>query len=145
LAAVLADAVAAEMQRQNVRLRFDLKLASAAEVASVVSLSVAGVTGATVAMHTLLRKIQEQRGRMSIVFMADAGFDPWQAPETWRRLAPAQLPPNLSKVKYPPRSIYQFEILRLLDYKRAATAATLQKPPPALESSSPWCDTHRGY
>ena len=76
--------------------------------------------------------MQEQRGRMAVVFMADAGFDPWQAPETWRRLAPAQLPQNLSKVKYPARSIYQFEILRLLDYKRVATAATLQRTGPAL-------------
>jgi hypothetical protein len=126
LAAVLADTVAAELQQQDVRLRLELKVITVVEAASELTISLGGWTAGAMAMHSVHHRMQEQRGRMAIVFMADAGFDPWQAPETWRRLAPAQLPPNLSKVKYPARSIYQFEILRLLQYKRAATAATPQ-------------------
>ena len=59
------------------------------------------------------RKIEEQRGRMALALMADAGFDPWQAPEAWRMLAPIDFPKHPSKLKYPERSKYQLEILQL--------------------------------
>ncbi len=113
LAAVLADAVAVILQRQNVRLQVDLKWMVAAEAAAYVGAGLAGVTGAAIAMHPILRKIEEQRGRMALALMADAGFDPWQAPEAWRMLAPIDFPKHPSKLKYPERSKYQLEILQL--------------------------------
>jgi hypothetical protein len=129
LAAVLADAIAVNLQRQNVRLQADLKWIAAAEAAAYVSAGLTGWTGAMIAAHPFLRKIEEQRGRMALALMADAGFDPWQAPEAWRMLAPIPFPKNPSKLKYPERSKYQSEILEL-QYKPApgTSAARVSDP-----------------
>jgi hypothetical protein len=56
---------------------------------------------------------EEQRGRVALALMADAGYDPWQAPEAWRLLWPKSLPKDLGALKYPNRSGYQFSILSL--------------------------------
>jgi hypothetical protein len=125
LAAVLADAVAVNLQRQNVQIQADMKWIAAAEAAAYAAVGLAGVTGAAIAAHPFLRKIEEQRGRIALSLMSDAGFDPWQAPEAWRMLAPMSFPKNPSKLKYPERSKYQLEILQL-QYKPAASSAEAQ-------------------
>jgi hypothetical protein len=45
--------------------------------------------------------------------MADAGYDPRQAPEAWRLLAPKKMPKDPSLLKYPSRAGYQLSFLRL--------------------------------
>lgn len=89
-------------------------------------------TGANLAARTVLlrdveRKLLEQRGRMLLGYMADAGYDPWQAPEAWRLLAPSRLPKDLSKLKYPAQSEYELGILQL-EYKRPSRAASAPAP-----------------
>jgi hypothetical protein len=125
LAAVVADAVAVSLQRQNMRLQVDLKWMVAAEAAAYVGAGLAGATGAAIAMHPILRKIEEQRGRMALALMADGGFDPWQAPEAWRMLAPIDFPKHPSKLKYPERSKYQLEVLQR-QYKTAGDSMSTQ-------------------
>jgi hypothetical protein len=60
---------------------------------------------------------------MALGFMADAGYDPWQAPEAWRLLAPKKLPANTSHLKYPSQAGYQLAILNLIYKKSAPTNA----------------------
>ena len=114
LAAVIADGVAASLQRQNARIGVELGLADAAEV--VFFGGALGVAGAVV-KHEIMRKLEDQRGRVALGLMADAGYDPWQAPEAWRRLDPKQLPKDLSRLKYPDTAGHMLEILNL-QYRR---------------------------
>jgi hypothetical protein len=59
---------------------------------------------------------------VALALMADAGYDPREAPETWRLLEPKQLPANLQSLKYPRLSGYQLGILNLqYNTERAAT------------------------
>ncbi len=133
LAAVLGDAVAAELQQQDVRARLEMKLITVAEAAAELAVSAGGMTAGAIAMHSVHHRMEEQRGRMALAFMADAGFDPWQAPEAWRLLAAAQWPPNLLKLKYPERSKYQMEILHL-EYKSSAAASVQTSGPGIAET-----------
>ncbi len=127
LAAVIADGVAASLQRQQARVAVDLGVAGAVEMAAQLALNAAGGAGAAVFIpgamvkHEILRKMEDQRGRVALGLMADAGYDPWQAPETWRLLEPKQPPKDLSRLKYPDRAGYQLEILGM-QYKRSASA-----------------------
>lgn len=59
---------------------------------------------------------------MALALMADAGFDPWQAPEAWRRVVPEELPKDWETVKFPSRGGYQLGILNL-QYSRGKAAA----------------------
>ena len=59
---------------------------------------------------------------MALALMADAGVDPWQAPEAWRRVAPKVLPKDWETVKFPSRGGYQLGILNL-QYSRGKAAA----------------------
>jgi hypothetical protein len=45
--------------------------------------------------------------------MADAGYDPYQAPEAWRLLAPERLPKDLARLKAPERSQYLSNFLKV--------------------------------
>lgn len=132
LAAVIADGVAASLQSQHARIGIELGLADAAEVVGFGgALGVAGV----VVKHEILRKLEDQRGRVALGLMADAGYDPWQAPEAWRRLEPKQLPKDIARLKYPDRAGYQLEILAM-QYKRSApTAAAAEAGKTATNSN----------
>lgn len=127
LAAVLADGVAANLQRQRARVAFGLGLLKAAEVASYIAISPAGIAGTKIVGHDFQRKLEDERGRIALGLMADAGFDPWEAPEAWRLLAPGQLPKDLAKLKYPARSDYLMEIL-WMQYKRSPNTVDVQTP-----------------
>lgn len=115
LAAVLADGVAAEMQMQQERLAHKLG-AIGAEFAGAY---VAGFVGYGIAKKEIQREMERQRAPLGLSLMADAGYDPWQAPEAWRLLAPGKLPKSLTKLKYPARSLYLLDILHL-QYVRQA-------------------------
>jgi hypothetical protein len=127
LAAVLADGVAANLQRQNVRMQMETRLIDAAESAAWMGgmyAGAAGFAGKSIVMSQIQRKMEQQRGRIALALMADAGLDPSQAPEAWRMLAPGKLPKNLAKLKYPARSQYQLEILRLQLKPAASSTST---------------------
>jgi hypothetical protein len=129
LAAVLADGVAFSLQRQSARLAVDWAVLASAELAAYVTgWFIPGVTlgtdvGGGVLEHELEKRMEEQRGRVALALMADAGYDPRQAPEAWRLLAPKKLPGDLRKLKYPNRSGYQLGILNV-QYRTAAVAGT---------------------
>jgi len=116
VAALLADGIAIDLQRQKVRvaeqnLRF-LAVDAAGDVAGafVPGLNLIPVAGG-LAAGRIKSEMEEERGRVALALMAAAGYDPWQAPETWRLLAPKKLPTDLDTLKYPNLSGYQFEIL----------------------------------
>jgi hypothetical protein len=129
IAAVLADGISAYVEWQSARLVaeyygiFGIELAGDLAATSVpwAWLSVEGTAAAT--EHLLNRRFEEQRSRMALGFMADAGYDPWQAPEAWRLLAPKKLPANTSHLKYPSQAGYQLAILNLIYKKSAPTNA----------------------
>jgi Domain of unknown function (DUF5666) len=141
LAAVLADGVAASLQLGQARIAMDWR--TLWEEAGFAALSAAGgpwglgyaggMVGNTIVNHTMQRKLENQRGRVALSLMSDAGFDPWQAPEAWRLLAPEKPPKDPSKLKYPERAGYQLEFLRQ-QYKPAAASATVA--PQTVSSSA---------
>jgi hypothetical protein len=74
--------------------------------------------------HEIDKALKEQRGRVALELMADAGYDPWQAPEAWRLAEAKKLPGDSSTLKYADRSLYQLGILNLMYKKPAPTNAT---------------------
>ncbi|HZB89396.1 MAG TPA: DUF5666 domain-containing protein [Terracidiphilus sp.] len=134
LAALLADAIAFALQEQRAQMT-----SSAAWIANAEALDIAmfavnpigglvseGATALVLRAAQVQVRQQEERGRMDLALMADAGFDPWQAPEAWRLLDPKRLPSDPAKLKYPAISGYQLGILNL-QYRPSARVA-LQVP-----------------
>jgi Domain of unknown function (DUF5666) len=123
LAAVLADGVAYNLQRQAARL--DLGVVNVLELGgeNASLLTTAGLAFPVVGLVTELGAfatqskiddaLEDQRGRVALTLMADAGYDPRQAPEAWRLLEPKHLPANPQALKYPRLSGYQLGILNL--------------------------------
>jgi hypothetical protein len=74
--------------------------AGATGVAGPVPEAASGV-GGLIAAQRDGRRMENARGRMELALMADAGYDPHQAPEAWRRLSPGSLPKDLTKLKNP--------------------------------------------
>jgi hypothetical protein len=108
LAAVLADGIAGELQLQAGHAP-GFKKKDAVALAAVGSF---GVTGGLVVHEVYKRIAEHERGRMALAFMTDAGFDPREAPEAWRLLAPFHLPKDTSELSYPERSQYLQNILK---------------------------------
>ena len=119
LAAIMANGVAYSMEAQSARLSMENLWVGAAEVAGSMAGSfvpgglVGGVVGGQVVNQVVLKRMQEQAGRIALTLMTDAGYDPRQAPEAWKLLAPKKLPKDLSELKYPSRAEYQLGILKL--------------------------------
>jgi len=129
LAAVLADEVALNLQWQGARFvpeyyaLLGVYAAGEAALFMVPGVGAAAIVGSNAAAGKILAQMEEQRGRVALALMADAGYDPWQAPEAWRLLEPKKLPADLDSLKYPNRSSYQLGILSL-QYKPAGQAKT---------------------
>lgn len=129
LAAVMADGVAFNMQQQSARLIAEWRELFGAEAAGgiaeafVPGFNFANEIGVDILAHKIEMRMEEQRGRVALALMTDAGYDPWQAPEAWRLLAPKNLPSDVSAVKYPSRSGYQLGILNL-QYRAVAGVGT---------------------
>jgi hypothetical protein len=123
IAALLANGIAYSMQMQSAQLiaenRELLGVQLAADLARV---GVLALVPDAVVEHAIEMRLQEERGRMALALMTDAGFDPWQAPEAWRRVAPKTLPKDWDTVKFPNRGGYQLGILNL-QYSRGRAAA----------------------
>ncbi|MDE3201248.1 MAG: hypothetical protein KGN79_10050 [Acidobacteriota bacterium] len=119
LAAMLADGIAFYMQRQAARFLRDSWLLNSAVVAGDaagffvpgVGLGVGLASGAIGSQEC--NDMQKERARIALALMSDAGYDPWQAPEAWRLLAPRKLPRDLFDLKYPPISKYELNFLYL--------------------------------
>lgn len=144
LAAVLADGIAANLQWQVARLlmnkavRVTADVADATEVTAMHTILVfdnlsteaiyAGVDIAlNIAVYEIYIRLEEQRDRMTLAMMADAGYDPWQAPEAWRLLGPRKLPRDANTLSYPSRSGYQLGILNLQYRQSGAAPAAASK------------------
>ncbi len=116
LAAVLADSIAYSLQQQAPIVlqmnRANLEWAGAMAATSLVPY--AGLVTGSVYQHEINKALKEQRWRVALELMADAGYDPWQSPEAWRLAEPRKLPADTSTLKYPDRSGYQFSILNLM-------------------------------
>jgi len=119
LAAVLAEGVAGVLQQQAEDGR-PYSVKDAADLAL-------SANGGAVAMGVLVteqlrtgRIWENGRGRMELALMADAGFDPHQAPEAWKLLAPERLPKDPTKLKEPERSRYLLDFLKVQDTPAAA-------------------------
>jgi hypothetical protein len=120
LAAILADRVAATLMAQVLALEpAQAKLAEAAELAAIAALAwdpVAFLAGeaATIPVDRAIEKhIEDHFGRIALALLADAGYDPWAAPEAWKLLDPKNPPSDLSKLNYPDRSEQMLSILKL--------------------------------
>ncbi len=131
LAAVLADGVAFNLQRQAARIIVANRVALGTEIAGEIGGAfvpglglVASIGDMTAANMTDPIVMEKQRARVVLSLLADAGYDPWQAPEAWRLLGPKHLPSNLDALSYPILpSGYQLAILNL-QYKTASAAVT---------------------
>jgi Domain of unknown function (DUF5666) len=116
LAAILADAVAFNIEHQGIskekKRAEDLAMVAAATLPVPI-----GLVGTMIAFkgdNTVLRSreaLAEQRGRVALALMADAGYDPWAAPDAWRLVTAKKLPTNLSTLPYPSLSGYQIHFL----------------------------------
>lgn len=133
LAAVLADGVAFTLQHQAKRLAVDEwkeigeVAAETAEIGFIPTIiapfEVAGL------VHEKVEMAAEERGRIALALMADAGYDPWQAPEAWRLLGPKHLPSDLNSLKYPDLSGYQLGVLSLQYNANSAAVAPYATQP----------------
>lgn len=123
LAAVLADGVAANLQRQFFTITPREAEALGIETAGVFLPGVAGAAGmagqfgaefvGNALMRPELLRFEQQQARIALQLMADAGYDPWQAPEAWRLLAPRDLPKDTGTLPYTREGAYQLKILKL--------------------------------
>lgn len=118
LAAIIADGIACNLKRQTARtvmaMRKELGVDIALDVAGafVPGLGLAAMGPAGLASREE-KVMEEERLRIALALMSDGGFDPWQAPEGWRLLAPRKLPANPASLPYPDSSCYQLGILNL--------------------------------
>jgi hypothetical protein len=141
LAAVLADGISANLELQSARLIAQLWSITGIEIAADVAAGFSGwgllaQEGVDVAKRVVDTRFIEQRGRMALALMADAGYDPWAAPEAWRILGPRKLPKNPSKLKYGLLGTYQLAILHE-EYRQESNSVSTQaaSPEPGLPPS----------
>jgi hypothetical protein len=136
LAAVLADGIAYNLQQQAPIVfqmnRANLERGGVMGAANLVPY--AGLVAGSVYTFEAEKALKEQRWRVALELMADAGYDPWQAPEAWRLAAPGKLPADTGTLKYPDHSGYQLSILNLM-YKKPTPTNTTESGPPANTSA----------
>jgi hypothetical protein len=119
LAAVIADGVACNLQRQAARtvvaMRTELGVDIGIDIASafVPGPGLGAMLGPGVVKSDDATVMQEERLRIALALMNDAGYDPWLAPEAWRLAVPRKLPADLASLTYPDISCYQIGILKL--------------------------------
>lgn len=73
--------------------------------------------------HKIAVRAEEQVGRIAISLMADAGYDPWQAPEAFRLLEAKRSDKGAMVVRWTDLSEYALSILNL-EYRRQSRAET---------------------
>ncbi len=116
LATVLADNIACAIEKQTFREIPAKEKMTAAEVAGAAAgIFVPGLGLATdlanyKASAIMLRHTEEQSGRVSLVFLHDAGYDIHQAPVAWWLLAPKK-PEKITEIPLPERSAYLYQVI----------------------------------
>jgi hypothetical protein len=137
LAAVLADAVAFNLQRQLVTITM-LDLAAFGTEVAAFTLFPTGYIGGEVVEgvmgHEKEARLQREVARMALQLVADAGFDPWQAPEAWRLLASKDPARDVQSLNYTREGKYQLNMLKL-QYKRDNSGPSAVLPAPAAGNS----------
>jgi hypothetical protein len=128
VAAVLAEGVATLLQRQQfVQLTgSDLTAGALAYIMGVAAPPVSLVAGVALLEQGHKQDVlfEEQRARNALALMADAGYDPWQAPQAWRLIDAKKLPKNLDTLRYPNAAAYQLGVLSAQYANRAERQAT---------------------
>lgn len=116
LAAVLAEAVSFHLQRQLVASA-PLRLAVDAGVVGAIALPaggfIAGEAVLTMLGYELQARFHQECARMALQLMANAGYDPWQAPEAWRLLAPKETPQDVQSLDYTKEGRFQLGVLKV--------------------------------
>jgi predicted Zn-dependent protease len=127
LAAALAMPIAVVLQRQGLGKEMREWPAVRDELSTVALYATIPYFGAfpldimgALPDHRIPVRIQEQVGRIAISLVADAGYDPWQAPEAFELLVARRLPNGAMSVKHTHLSEYALSILNL-EYRRATT------------------------
>jgi hypothetical protein len=95
IAALLADAIAANLTRQFERIIYASRYAKGAIAASFIPY--AGLVSAAagdVAVEKFMRGMMQERARMALYLMQDAGYDPHAAPVAWDLLSSKPINPN---------------------------------------------------
>lgn len=127
VAAVLADGVAFNLMRQLGGFRRPEGIGTGTAVAAGMAAAAIPWAGAwpleIVMSRNATVQMEQQRARIALQLMDDAGFDPWQAPEAWRLLGPSKPPKNLQSLKDTRESKYQLKILSLQYKGESGTAA----------------------
>ena len=129
LAAVLADGVALQLQWQSARLMAPTMILAGVEIAGEVAggffpwVEAASGVGGGLAGHEFGQRLADQRSRMALAMVVDAGYDPWQAPEAWRELEARHVLQKFDVTNHPNHSKYQLEILNAQYVKRSAPEA----------------------
>jgi hypothetical protein len=117
LAAVLADGVAMNLQLKTARMVTANRVLFGAEIAAeIASIAVPGLgLSAALALgsseNKMIKAMEEQRSRVALSLLSDAGYDLAEAANAWRLLAPKHLPANLNSIEYPERSGYMLSII----------------------------------
>ena len=117
LAAILADGIAYNIQSLRARLIARDGWLRATEVADLATWAVNPMAGLAangavgLAAHEHNVEMELERGRLALSMMADAGYDPGQAPEAWKLLSPKHLPRDRNSLKYPRIGQYQLMVL----------------------------------
>ena len=121
LGAVLADAVAFNLERQLVTMtpaELGANLGAAAAIPVLFPAGyIAGESVLGVVNYEKGLKVRRDCARIALQLLADAGYDPWQAPEAWRVLAPKQALKDVGSLDYTPEGKYQLGVLKL-QYKK---------------------------
>ena len=136
LAAVLGEAVAYILQRQGMSNLMSQHKALGEELGSLAVYGLSPLAGAALDMagalpdKKIVDRLTEQRGRLLLAMMADAGYDPWQAPEAFRIVTVKEMPNNITFVKYPDFSGYLLGVLSL-QYRQGSDTAPANPAPVA--------------
>lgn len=137
LAAVLADPVAFNLQRQLVTTSALDLVADGAEIAATISLPAGYIAGEAIegiVDHETEVRLQREIARIALQLLAESGYDPWQAPEAWRLLSPKEAPQDVRSVAYTPEGNYQLSILKL-QYSGDNPDSLKTSPPSAAGNS----------
>jgi len=89
VAAILANGVAFNLQRQAARVAADNRILLGIDAVTffVPGLGLAASIGTIDAANNINIALEEERGRIALALLDDAGFDPRQSPDAWRQLA----------------------------------------------------------
>lgn len=129
LAAVLGEAVAYVVQRQGTSNLMSQRKAVGDELGTLAVYGLSPLVGSVLDLagalpdKKVVDMLTEQRGRLLLAMMSDAGYDPWQAPEAFRRISVKEMPNDITLVKYPDFSGYLLGVLTL-QYGKTGDPAT---------------------